>query len=35
VITGVAISAMANYAGNIAQPPLEAPFQPQAWEEGS
>jgi alkylhydroperoxidase family enzyme len=31
VITGVAISAMANYAGNVAPPPLEAPFQAQAW----
>ena len=30
-ITGVAISAMANYAGNVAQPPLEAPLEPQAW----
>ena len=32
VVTGVAISTMANYAGNIARPPLEAPFQPQAWD---
>jgi AhpD family alkylhydroperoxidase len=31
VIAGVAISVMANYAGNVANPPLEAPFQPQAW----
>jgi len=31
VITGVAISTMANYAGNIAQPPLEQPFQAHAW----
>lgn len=31
VITGVAISVLANYAGNVANPPLEAPFQPQAW----
>jgi AhpD family alkylhydroperoxidase len=31
-VTGVAISTMANYAGNIARPPLEAPFQPQAWD---
>lgn len=31
VITGVAISVMANYASNIVNPPLEAPFQPQAW----
>lgn len=34
VITGVAISAMANYAGNVALPPLEAPFQAQAWGDG-
>jgi AhpD family alkylhydroperoxidase len=34
VITGVAISAMANYAGNIAQPPLEKPFRAQAWGHG-
>lgn len=34
VITGVAISAMANYAGNVARPPLEAPFRPNAWEAG-
>ncbi|HKE50500.1 MAG TPA: carboxymuconolactone decarboxylase family protein [Actinomycetes bacterium] len=31
VITGTAISAMANYAGNVAQPPLDAPFRAQAW----
>jgi AhpD family alkylhydroperoxidase len=31
VIAGLAVSTMANYAGNIAQPPLEAPFQAQAW----
>ena len=34
VITGVAISTMANYTGNIAQPPLEAPFRPNAWGAG-
>jgi uncharacterized peroxidase-related enzyme len=34
VITGVAISTMANYAGNIANPPLDAPFQPQTWGDG-
>jgi hypothetical protein len=28
----VAISAMANYAGNIAHPPLDQPFQAHAWE---
>jgi uncharacterized peroxidase-related enzyme len=33
VITGLAISTMANYAGNIAQPPLEQPFQAQVWED--
>lgn len=33
VITGLAISTMANYAGNVAQPPLEAPFQAQAWHD--
>lgn len=31
IITGVAISTMANYAGNIAKPPVEAPFQAQTW----
>jgi alkylhydroperoxidase family enzyme len=31
VITGVAISTLANYAGNIARPPLEEPFRAQAW----
>jgi AhpD family alkylhydroperoxidase len=34
VITGVAISAMANYAGNVAQPPLDEPFRQQAWSRG-
>jgi AhpD family alkylhydroperoxidase len=34
VITGTAISTMANYAGNVARPPLEAPFRPQAWDAG-
>lgn len=33
-ITGVAISTMANYAGNITQPPLEEPFRAQAWGDG-
>jgi alkylhydroperoxidase family enzyme len=32
VVTGVAISTLANYTGNIADPPLEAPFQAQAWQ---
>jgi alkylhydroperoxidase family enzyme len=34
VLTGVAISAMANYTGNLARPPLEARLRPQAWENG-
>lgn len=32
VIAGLAVSIMANYAGNITQPPLEAPFAAQAWQ---
>jgi alkylhydroperoxidase family enzyme len=31
VIAGLAVSVMANYAGNITRPPLEQPFQAQAW----
>lgn len=31
-ITGLGASLMANYAGNITNPPLEAPFQAQAWK---
>jgi AhpD family alkylhydroperoxidase len=31
VIAGTAISTMANYAGNITRPPLEAAFQARAW----
>jgi AhpD family alkylhydroperoxidase len=31
VIAGLAVSVMANYAGNITAPPLEAPFKAQAW----
>ena len=31
VIAGLAVSVMANYAGNITRPPVEAPFAPQAW----
>jgi alkylhydroperoxidase family enzyme len=34
VITGLALSTMANYTGNVADPPLEAPFQAQAWNAG-
>jgi AhpD family alkylhydroperoxidase len=32
VIAGLAVSVMANYAGNITQPPLEEPFQAQTWK---
>jgi AhpD family alkylhydroperoxidase len=31
VIAGLAVSVLANYAGNITDPVLEASFQPQAW----
>ena len=31
VIAGLGASLMATYAGNITQPPLEAPFAAQAW----
>jgi alkylhydroperoxidase family enzyme len=31
VIAGLAVSTLANYAGNVASPPLEPPFQAQAW----
>jgi len=34
VITGVAISTMANYAGNLAQPPLDEAFLDQRWDSG-
>jgi alkylhydroperoxidase family enzyme len=34
VVTGVAISTMANYTANVARPPLEDPFRPQAWAAG-
>src|SRR5262245_28181311 len=34
VITGVAISALANLTANITRPPLEEPFQAQAWTAG-
>jgi hypothetical protein len=30
-IAGLAVSVMANYAGNITKPAVEAPFQPQTW----
>jgi AhpD family alkylhydroperoxidase len=31
VIAGLAVSLMANYAGNITNPAVEAPFEPQIW----
>ena len=31
VIAGLGASMMANYAGNITQPPLDEPFRAQAW----
>ncbi len=31
VIAGLAVSVMANYAGNITKPVVEPLFQPQAW----
>lgn len=34
VITGLAISTMANYTGNLADPPLEQPFEAQSWNGG-
>lgn len=34
VIAGLAVSVMANYAGNITHPVLEAPFQAQRWDHG-
>lgn len=35
VITGVAISAMTNYAANVARPPLEPVVEPHAWTPGA
>jgi AhpD family alkylhydroperoxidase len=31
VVVGMAFSLMANYAGHLADPPLDAPFAPYAW----
>ena len=31
VIAGLAVSVMANYAGNVTKPPLEEPFTAQTW----
>lgn len=33
VIAGLAVSVMANYAGNITKPEVEPPFQSQVWED--
>lgn len=35
VVTGVAISAMTNYAANVAGPPLEPVVAPHAWTPGA
>lgn len=32
VIAGLAVSVMANYAGNITNPIVEDPFKPQTWK---
>lgn len=32
VLAGLACSVMANYAGNVTRPPLEAPFAAQRWD---
>ena len=32
VIAGLAVSVMANYAGNITNPVVEDPFKPQIWK---
>jgi len=34
VVTGVALSTMANYTGNLARTPVEAPFRAQVWAGG-
>ena len=31
VVAGLAVSTMANYAGNITKPMIEDPFKAQAW----
>jgi alkylhydroperoxidase family enzyme len=31
VIAGLAVSVMANYAGNVTRPPVEDPFKAQVW----
>jgi AhpD family alkylhydroperoxidase len=34
VIAGLSVSTMANYAGNVARPPVEEPFHAQRWSAG-
>jgi alkylhydroperoxidase family enzyme len=34
VVTGLAISTMAGYTGNLTDPPLDPPFRAQAWHDG-
>lgn len=33
VVLGMAFSVMANYAGHLADAPLDEPFQPHAWQK--
>lgn len=35
VVLGMGFSLMANYAGNLTDPPLDEPFKPHAWERPS
>ena len=35
VVLGMSFSLMANYAGNIIEPPLDEPFKPHVWERPS
>lgn len=35
VVVGLAVSIMANYAGNFMRPQLDAPFQDQRWSRSS
>ena len=32
VVAGLAVSVMANFAGNITNPVVEDPFKPQIWQ---
>ena len=33
IIAGLAVSVMANYAGNLTRPPVEEPFKGQTWRD--